>query len=60
MEWTKIFTDNWEIVSGGVAGIIALAFLFTKMTKTSVDDKAVGLLSSAWKVITGLLGKKKA
>lgn len=52
-------TQYWEYIAFGVGGVLALAGVVVKMTKTKKDDEVLGEVQSLWQKFVALFSSKK-
>lgn len=52
-------TQYWEYIALGVGGVLAIAGVVVKMTKTKKDDEILGEVQSLWQKFVGLFGRNK-
>lgn len=52
-------TQYWEYIALGVGGVLAIAGVVVKVTKTKKDDEILGEVQSLWQKFVGLFGSKR-
>jgi len=51
-------TEYWELIALGVGGVLAIAGVVVKATKTKKDDKILGQVESFWERFKNLFTGK--
>ena len=47
--------ENYMVIIAGLGGVLALAGVVVKLTKTKKDDKVFSTINNLWEKLTGMI-----